>query len=101
MRWTDDAVDRLKAMWGEGATATECAHVLGATRCGVLGKVRRLDLQRRRAPNRDTERFERMVDLIADENMSIEEAAAEAGIPLETADYYWTRLCAEHGAQCA
>lgn len=50
MSWTDDRVDTLKRMWGEGHSASSIAKELGGvTRNAVIGKVHRLGLS-----NRDT-----------------------------------------------
>ena len=43
MAWTDDRVETLKRMWGEGASASQIAKELGGvTRNAVIGKVHRL-----------------------------------------------------------
>jgi GcrA cell cycle regulator len=48
MAWTDDRVETLKRMWGEGATASQIAKELGGvTRNAVIGKVHRLGLSSR------------------------------------------------------
>jgi GcrA cell cycle regulator len=48
MAWTDDRVDTLKRMWGEGASASQIAKELGGvTRNAVIGKVHRLGLSNR------------------------------------------------------
>jgi hypothetical protein len=45
--WTDDRVQRLKAMWLDGRSASEIAKDLrGVTRSSVIGKVHRLGLIR-------------------------------------------------------
>lgn len=48
--WTDDRVTTLKKMWREGASASEIAAAIGGgvTRNGVIGKVTRLKLVRRK-----------------------------------------------------
>lgn len=48
--WTDDRVATLKKMWRDGASASEIATALGGgvTRNGVIGKVDRLKLVRRK-----------------------------------------------------
>ena len=48
-RWTPEAVDRLKALWSEGQSASQIARELGngVTRNAVIGKVHRLNLERR------------------------------------------------------
>ncbi|MES2724892.1 MAG: GcrA family cell cycle regulator [Pseudomonadota bacterium] len=49
--WTDDRVDRLKALWKEGLSATEIAKDLGGTtRSAILGKVHRQGLDARANP---------------------------------------------------
>ena len=48
MSWTDDRVDLLKKLWGEGHTAAEIAKELGGvTRNAVIGKAHRLKLSGR------------------------------------------------------
>jgi len=50
MAWTDDRVDILKTMWGEGKSASQIATELGGvTRNAVIGKVHRLGLSNRPA----------------------------------------------------
>ena len=51
MSWTDDRVETLKRMWGEGASASTIAKELGGvTRNAVIGKVHRLGLSNRQGP---------------------------------------------------
>ena len=48
MSWTDDRVETLKKMWGEGLSASQIAKELGGvTRNAVIGKVHRLGLSNR------------------------------------------------------
>ena len=48
MSWTDERVDVLKKMWGEGQSASQIAKELGGvTRNAVIGKVHRLGLSNR------------------------------------------------------
>ncbi|PTX56750.1 GcrA cell cycle regulator [Litoreibacter ponti] len=48
MSWTDDRVEVLKKMWGEGKSASQIAKELGGvTRNAVIGKVHRLGLSNR------------------------------------------------------
>ncbi|SEQ62568.1 GcrA cell cycle regulator [Loktanella sp. DSM 29012] len=48
MSWTDERVETLKRMWGEGQSASVIAKELGAvTRNAVIGKVHRLGLSNR------------------------------------------------------
>ena len=50
MSWTDDRVEILKKMWGEGQSASQIAKELGGvTRNAVIGKVHRLGLSNRTA----------------------------------------------------
>jgi len=45
MGWTDERVEILKALWGEGLSCSQVARVLGGvTRNAVIGKVHRLGL---------------------------------------------------------
>ena len=48
MSWTDERVDLLRKMWGEGQSASQIAKELGGvTRNAVIGKVHRLGLSNR------------------------------------------------------
>ncbi|MGM0584448.1 MAG: GcrA family cell cycle regulator [Pseudomonadota bacterium] len=50
MSWTDERVELLKTMWGEGKSASQIAKALGGvTRNAVIGKVHRLGLSNRSA----------------------------------------------------
>ena len=50
MSWTDERVETLKKMWGEGQSASQIAKELGGvTRNAVIGKVHRLGLSNRGA----------------------------------------------------
>ncbi|WP_075216429.1 GcrA family cell cycle regulator [Mongoliimonas terrestris] len=51
MSWTDERVERLKALWSEGLSASQIAAELGGvTRNAVIGKVHRLGLSGRVKP---------------------------------------------------
>jgi GcrA cell cycle regulator len=51
MSWTDERIDRLKAMWADGATASQIADELGGvSRNAVIGKAHRLGLEQRPSP---------------------------------------------------
>ena len=51
MSWTDERVETLKKMWGDGQSASQIAKELGGvTRNAVIGKVHRLGLSNRAAP---------------------------------------------------
>jgi GcrA cell cycle regulator len=50
MSWTDERVEKLKELWGEGMSASQIAKQLGGvTRNAVIGKVHRLGLSNRAA----------------------------------------------------
>ncbi len=54
MSWTDERVETLKTLWGEGQSASQIAKVLGGvTRNAVIGKVHRLGLASRAAAKPD------------------------------------------------
>ena len=58
MSWTDERVETLKRMWGEGQSASQIAKELGGvTRNAVIGKVHRLGLSNR-ASGKDEEEEE-------------------------------------------
>lgn len=55
MSWTDERVETLKRMWGEGQSASQIAKELGGvTRNAVIGKVHRLGLSNRNEDEEDT-----------------------------------------------
>ncbi len=54
MSWTDERVELLKKMWGEGQSASQIAKELGGvTRNAVIGKVHRLGLSNRATTKTD------------------------------------------------
>src|SRR5689334_10978287 len=56
MSWTDERIDRLKAMWNEGKTASQIAEELGGvSRNAVIGKAHRLGLDSRPSPVKGNE----------------------------------------------
>jgi GcrA cell cycle regulator len=57
MGWTDERVELLKRLWGDGLSASQIAHKLGGvTRNAVIGKVHRLGLSGRATPSRPSRR---------------------------------------------
>jgi GcrA cell cycle regulator len=51
MSWTDERIERLKAMWTKGSTASQIAEELGGvSRNAVIGKAHRLGLESRPSP---------------------------------------------------
>jgi len=51
MSWTEERIDRLKAMWADGSTASQIADELGGvSRNAVIGKAHRLGLEARPSP---------------------------------------------------
>jgi GcrA cell cycle regulator len=51
MSWTDERIERLKALWTKGMTASHIAEELGGvSRNAVIGKAHRLGLQARPSP---------------------------------------------------
>jgi GcrA cell cycle regulator len=56
MSWSEDRVETLKKMWGEGQSASQIAKELGGvTRNAVIGKVHRLGLSNRTTGGDKTE----------------------------------------------
>lgn len=42
--WTDAAIARLKELWAEGLSASQCGTRMGVSRNSVIGKIHRLGL---------------------------------------------------------
>ena len=56
MSWTEERIDRLKAMWSQGSTASQIAEELGGvSRNAVIGKAHRLGLDSRPSPVKPVE----------------------------------------------
>ena len=56
MAWTDERIDTLKTLWGQGMTASQIADELGGvSRNAVIGKAHRLGLESRPSPVRPNE----------------------------------------------
>jgi len=56
MSWTDERIDRLRALWTSGTTASLIAEELGGvSRNAVIGKAHRLGLQARPSPVKPNE----------------------------------------------
>jgi len=66
MSWTDERIDRLKAMWADGSTASQIAEDLGGvSRNAVIGKAHRLGLESRPSPVKPGEEKEKKAKLAA------------------------------------
>ena len=60
MSWTEERIERLKAMWTKGATASQIADELGGvSRNAVIGKAHRLGLESRPSPVKPGEEKEK------------------------------------------
>lgn len=52
--WTDERIEKLKVLWNEGRSASECAILIGGgfSRSAIIGKVHRIGLPKRKAGRR-------------------------------------------------
>lgn len=82
MSWTEERVETLKRMWGEGQSASSIAKELGGvTRNAVIGKVHRLGLSNR---NEDPEPAPApVVEPVPEPEPVVEEPVAEEPAPEE------------------
>ena len=65
MSWTDERVEQLTKLWGEGLSASQIAKELGGvTRNAVIGKVHRLGLSGRAKPSNAGSRPRKAVDAV-------------------------------------
>jgi GcrA cell cycle regulator len=61
MEWTNERIDELRRLWGQGQTASRIAELLGGvTRNAVIGKAHRLGLRGRPSPIRREEGHQAM-----------------------------------------
>ncbi len=52
MEWTDEVIERLKALWLEGHSTAEIGRRMGISKNAVVGKAHRLNLAGRPSPIR-------------------------------------------------
>lgn len=52
MEWTNDVIERLRALWAEGHSTAEIGRRLGVSKNAIVGKAHRLDLPARPSPIR-------------------------------------------------
>ena len=52
MEWTEEVIQRLRALWDEGHSTAEIGRRLGVSKNAVVGKAHRLDLPARPSPIR-------------------------------------------------
>lgn len=52
MDWTNEAIERLRALWAEGHSTAEIGRRMGISKNAVVGKAHRLDLPARPSPIR-------------------------------------------------
>jgi GcrA cell cycle regulator len=80
MSWTEERIERLKAMWAEGATASQIADELGGvSRNAVIGKAHRLGLEARPSPVKPGE--EKVAPVPGEEGAADSPLKAEAPTP--------------------
>jgi GcrA cell cycle regulator len=63
MSWTNHQVERLKALWAEGKSASIVGELLGKTRSAICGKAFRLGLAKRETMR--GERLRRTTDVLS------------------------------------
>lgn len=103
MAWTDDNIDKLTRLWEAGVTASAIAEEIGGvSRNAVVGKAHRLGLSARLNPvETDEQRFERLVDMVADFDAPIDLAADTVRLARGLAVAMWAEMCRAGGRQYA
>jgi GcrA cell cycle regulator len=82
MSWTEERIDKLKALWTQGMTASQIAEELGGvSRNAVIGKAHRLDLQSRPSPVKGADEGEKPV---AKKVVAPAAAAPKVRLPAQT-----------------
>ncbi len=82
MSWTDERVETLKKMWGEGQSASQIAKELGGvTRNAVIGKVHRLGLSNRAGVPGDAPAAAPTVAAVGAPKLNVAETAEEGEAP--------------------
>ena len=85
MSWTEERIERLKAMWTKGATASQIAEELGGvSRNAVIGKAHRLGLESRPSPVKAGEEKEKKVRASPAPKAPKPVAAKPASSPVES-----------------
>ncbi len=87
MNWTDERVELLKKLWGEGLSASQIAAELGGiTRNAVIGKVHRLGLSGRAKAVQSAAPRPRKPRAPSHPSMVFRTAGATALAPVRTVD---------------
>lgn len=85
MSWTEERIERLKAMWTKGATASQIAEELGGvSRNAVIGKAHRLGLESRPSPVKAGEEKEKKAKAAPAPKAPKPVAARPAPSPIES-----------------
>ncbi|MCJ8190222.1 GcrA family cell cycle regulator [Sphingomicrobium aestuariivivum] len=86
MSWTDERIDRLKAMWAEGKTASQIAEDLGGvSRNAVIGKAHRLGLESRPSPVKSGEKKKAAAKKAPAKKAATDKPAAKKAAPKKDA----------------
>ena len=92
MSWTDERIDRLKAMWADGSTASQIAEDLGGvSRNAVIGKVHRLGLSgRAKSPSSSVPRVRKpRSHIMRVQRSSMPGATASSAVPSLCSACHW------------
>jgi hypothetical protein len=104
MGWTKALDTRLRSLWYDPTLTSEAiADMMGFSRVTIWKRAKLIGLppKERHAVETHADKFERLIDIVADFDAPLENAADAVQLPREKALALWKRLCRQGGRQYA